>query len=481
MKNKYDIIIVGAGPGGIFTALEFKKLNNDAKVLLIDQGRTVDKRFCPMEKTGECLKCKPFCHITNGFSGAGAFSDGKLSLFNDEDETIEVGGELHNYIGVEKTKTLISYVDDIYLHFGVDKRLEGMEYKEEIEAMAQKAIENDLVLVNIPIRHLGTEKSHELYFSIQKALKAQGVELMMGTVVTDLVISEDSIKGVETVPSKMYFSKPDFEPVVYYSDNIVISVGRKGAKWMFDMCDKHKISNRSGVVDIGVRYELPDSVMQKVNTYMYEGKFIGYPKPFKDKVRTFCQNPSGFVSGEVYDSDIMIVNGHSYKDRKTTNTNLAILVSHEFKYPFNQPIKFGRNIAMNTNELGAGNIIAQRFGDIINGKRSWEHELKTNSVVPTLKGAVAGDITSAMPYRTMTDIVNFILSLDKVIPGFAGHDNILYAPEIKFYSNHVLIDNRLQTNINGLYCIGDTGGLTRGLMMASCSGVQVARNIASLK
>ena len=241
------------------------------------------------------------------------------------------------------------------------------------------------------------------------------------------------------------------------------------------MCNKHSINTKAGVVDIGIRYELPDKIMKNINKYMYEGKFIGRVGPFKDKVRTFCQNPSGFVSTEVYDNNITLVNGHSYKEKKSNNTNLAILVSHRFNYPFNKPIEYGRNVAKNLNELGAGNIVVQRLGDIYRGKRTWDDELKNNSVVPTLKSAVAGDITFALGYRTMTDILEFIKTLDKVVEGFANPENLLYGPEIKFYSNQIIIDKNFETNVKGLYSIGDGGGMTRGLMMASCSGIQMAR------
>ena len=263
-----------------------------------------------------------------------------------------------------------------------------------------------------------------------------------------------------------------------FSDNVIIAVGRKGANWLVEMCDKHNIITKSGCVDIGVRYELPDSVMKDVNKYMYEGKFIGYPYPYKDKVRTFCQNPSGFVSSEVYDNNLSLVNGHSYKEKKSTNTNLAILVSHNFTYPFNKPIDYGRNVAKNLNELANGNVIVQRLGDINRGKRTWQEELDKNSVVPTLKSAVPGDITFAIGYRTMTDILQFIKEMDKIVEGFANPDNLLYAPEIKFYSNKLEIDNNFESSVRGLYSIGDGGGMTRGLMMASCSGVQMARNLA---
>lgn len=477
MSEKYDVIAVGMGPSSIFMAYELIKLKKAHKVLLIEQGKKVEDRYCPIEKTGNCIKCKPFCNITSGFSGAGAFSDGKLSLYNKEDDDIYIGGILHEYIGVEETKRLIDYTDKIYLDFGADTKLEGTEHQEEIKKISDKAKKEGINLINIPIRHLGTEKAHELYKRLEDYLSEHHIEMKYQTIVEDLIIEKGKIKGVRIKPAKE-LNNEDAELEEIYADNVVIAVGRKGANWLVNMCEKHNIKTKSGIVDIGVRYELPDRIMKDINTYMYEGKFIGKPEPFKDKVRTFCQNPSGFVASEVYDNNLSLVNGHSYKERKSTNTNLAILVSHHFTYPFNKPIDYGRNVAKNLNELGAGNILVQRLGDIYRGKRTWEQELKQNTVVPTLKSAVPGDITYAIGYRTMTDILNFIRSMDKVVEGFADPDNLLYAPEIKFYSNQVVIDNNFESNIKGLYSIGDGGGMTRGLMMASASGVQMARILA---
>ena len=408
MSEKYDVLIVGMGPSAIFTAYELIKLNANKRILLIDQGKKVENRFCPLEKTKECIKCKPFCNITSGFSGAGAFSDGKLSLYNKEDDDIYVGGNLQNYIGVEETKKLIDYTDQIYLKFGADEKLEGLEYKDEVEKMQKKSKEVGLNLISIPIRHLGTEKAHELYKRLEDYLAVHKVDMMFETIVEDLIITDNKVKGVKIRQAKykQYNRDEDLEEV--YADKVVVAVGRKGANWLVDMCDKHKIKTKTGIVDIGVRYELPDEIMKDVNKYMYEGKFIARPAPFKDKVRTFCQNPSGFVSEEVYDEGISLVNGHSYKERKSTNTNLAILVSHHFTYPFHKPIEYGRNVAKNVNELGNGNILVQRLGDILKGKRTWEKELKENSLEPTLNSAVAGDITFAIGYRTMTDILEFI-------------------------------------------------------------------------
>lgn len=473
---KYDVIAIGMGPSSVFMAYELIQKKKAKNILLIEEGHSIKKRNCPIEKTGKCVHCKPFCNITSGFSGAGAFSDGKLSLYNKEDDDIYVGGELQKYIGVEETKKLIDYVDKIYLDFGATKELQGIQYKDEINKIKEKAKKNNLNLISIPIRHLGTEKSHDLYLKIEKYLEDNGVNLMFETIVDDLIIEDNIVKGVKIKPSSKIDDK-DAKLETIYGDNVVIAVGRKGAIWLTNICQKHNIETEPGIVDIGVRYELPDAVMKDVNKYMYEGKFIGRPFPFGDKVRTFCQNPSGFVSAEVYDNNLTLVNGHSYANKKSTNTNLALLVSHHFNYPFNKPIEYGRNVAKNLNELGAGNIVVQRLGDIYRGKRTWQEELDHNKVVPTLKAAVPGDITFALGYRTMTDILGFINQIDKVVEGFADPSNLLYAPEIKFYSNKVKIDNNFKSSVDGLYSIGDGGGLTRGLMMASCSGVQLARTL----
>ena len=473
---KYDVIAIGMGPSSVFMAYELIQKKKAKNILLIEEGHSIKKRNCPIEKTGKCVHCKPFCNITSGFSGAGAFSDGKLSLYNKEDDDIYVGGELQKYIGVEETKKLIDYVDKIYLDFGATKELQGIQYKDEINKIKEKAKKNNLNLISIPIRHLGTEKSHDLYLKIENYLEDNGVNLMFETIVDDLIIEDNIVKGVKIKPSSKINDK-DAKLETIYGDNVVIAVGRKGANWLTDICQKHNIETEPGIVDIGVRYELPDAVMKDVNKYMYEGKFIGRPFPFGDKVRTFCQNPSGFVSAEVYDNNLTLVNGHSYANKKSTNTNLALLVSHHFNYPFNKPIEYGRNVAKNLNELGAGNIVVQRLGDIYRGKRTWKEELDHNKVVPTLKAAVPGDITFAIGYRTMTDILQFIKEMDKIVEGFANPDNLLYGPEIKFYSNKVLIDEKFETSVKGLYSIGDGGGMTRGLMMASASGVQMARNL----
>jgi len=474
---KYDLIVVGSGPSAVFLAYELLELKSTKKVLIIEKGKKVNERKCPIEKTAKCLNCKPSCNITSGFSGAGAFSDGKLLSYHlsqyNENNDFYLGGNggslIKEFLTNKEIKELLTYTDNIYLKFGADPKLEGIENREEIKKLQQKAKNEDLNLIDIPLRHLGTEKAHELYKKLQDHLEGK-IDFMFNTEVTDIIVDENKVKGVKVKPTSS-----DEKETEILAKRIVLAVGRKGANWLEEMCKSKKIETRLGYVDIGIRYELPDKVMEKINKLMYEGKVIARPEPFKDRVRTFCQNPSGFVAAEVYDDGIALVNGHSYKNKKSTNTNLAILVSHKFNHPFKKPIEYGLNIAKNMNAIGNGNIIVQRLGDIHRGKRTWDYELENNSVEPTLKTAVPGDITYALGYRTVTDILEFIRKMDKVVEGFAHPDNLLYGPEIKFYSNEIIVNKNFETNIKGLYSIGDGGGLTTGLMMASASGVQMAR------
>ena len=475
--KKYDLIIVGMGPSGVFCAYELIQHNKHKNILLIEQGRSIEKRACPMEKVGKCVKCKPFCNITCGFSGAGAFSDGKVNSYHlatGIKDNLYLGGNdgpsFSNALSVKEIKDLFGYTDDVYVKFGAEPELAGVKYAEEIKQFQEKAKKENLDLIHFPIRHLGTEKAHLLYGQFQKYLEENNVQMKFDTIVSELIVEDNVVKGVKTVSS---FNKANEE--VFYADNVCLAVGRKGADWLSKMCNEYNIENRSGVVDIGVRYELSDEVMKEVNKCFYEAKFVGHPEPFQDKVRAFCQNPSGFVATEVYDNNLTLVNGHSYKDKKSKNTNLAILVSHKFTYPFNKPIQYGINIAENLNQLGNGNIIVQRLGDIYKGKRTWEHELKNNKVKPTLTSAVAGDITFVYGYRTIIDILQFIQSVDKVVKGFGNPENLLYGPEIKFYSNEITLDKTFQTSVKNLYAIGDGAGQTTGLMMASAAGVQLAR------
>ncbi len=460
---KVDVMIVGAGPAGIFTALEMLRGGSKKKIMIVEKGQSVEKRHCPKHKTKQCVNCKPYCHITTGFSGAGAFSDGKLSL------SCEVGGDLPQLMGEQLVQDTIDYTDRIYLEFGADDHIEGLGNTEEVKDIRKRAIKAGLKLVDCPIRHLGTEKAQSLYLAIEKHLLANGVEILFGYECTNLILGGAKCHGVVISNGK------DEREIM--ADHTVIATGRRGADWLEKICAEHSIAHQPGTVDIGVRVEVRNEVMETVNRVLYESKLIGYPRPFKNKVRTFCQNPGGFVSQENYDNDLAVVNGHSYKELKSDNTNVAILCSHNFSEPFNQPIAYAQKVGELTNMLGAGHIMVQRFGDILDGKRTWQKELSQSNLRPTLPDAVAGDITAAMPYRAMTNIIGFIQAVDEVVPGFAASETLLYSPELKFYSNRVKMDTELNTNVEGLHCLGDSSGWTRGLMMASVMGVLMGRKL----
>ncbi|MBP3436612.1 MAG: FAD-binding protein [Clostridia bacterium] len=459
-----DVVIVGAGPAGIFTALEMIRKHSAKRIIIVEKGKAVEERSCPKHKTKQCVNCKPYCHITTGFSGAGAFSDGKLSL------SYEVGGDLPSLIGENLAQETIDYTDKIYLEFGADTHVEGIGMTEEVKEIRKRAIRAGLKLVDCPIRHLGTEKAQNLYYAIEQYLLQNGVEMLFGYACSDLIFENDTCVGVYASNGK--------EDLAIYATHTVVATGRRGADWLERICTEHNIAHQPGTVDIGVRVEVRNEVMETVNKVLYESKLVGYPAPFKNKVRTFCQNPGGFVSQENYDNDLAVVNGHSYKDLKSNNTNLAILCSHNFSVPFNQPISYAQKVGELTNMLGAGHILVQRFGDILDGKRTWQKELLQSNVRPTLPDAVAGDITAAMPYRAMTNIIHFIQAVDEVVPGFASQETLLYSPELKFYSNRVKMDEDFNTSVPGLYCLGDSSGWTRGLMMASVMGVLMGRKLA---
>ena len=463
-----DVVIVGAGPAGIFTALEMLRRGSKKKIVIVEKGRALEERRCPKSKTGVCMNCKPVCHITTGFSGAGAFSDGKLSL------SCEVGGDLPSLIGEKLAQETIDYADSIYLEFGADEHIEGLGNEERVRRIRARAIRAGLKLVDCPIRHLGTEKAHDVYLAIENHLREQGVELIFDTECRDLIMDGDTCRGVYLSDGKREYE--------IRAEHTVVAAGRRGADWLEKICSEHGVEHQPSTVDIGVRVEVRNEIMEEVNDVLYESKLIGYPKPFKNKVRTFCQNPGGVVSQENYDNDLAVVNGHAYKsaELKSENTNVAILCSHNFSVPFNQPIAYAQKVGELTNMLANGHILVQRFGDILDGKRTWEKELARSNVRPTLPDAVAGDITAAMPYRAMINSINFIKAMDEVVPGFASYETLLYSPELKFYSNKVKMDTRFNTNIAGLHALGDASGWTRGLMMASAMGVLMGRELAAI-
>ncbi len=457
----YDVIIVGAGPCGIFTALELKKLDPNKNILILEKGNSISKRICPKRKTGVCVNCKP-CNITTGFAGAGAYSDGKLSLSPD------VGGNLPEYLGYEKTRELIKYVDEIYLKFGADNKIYGIDKDKEIQEIRKKAIRSNLKLVECPIRHMGTEEGYAIYGRIEEHLEKIGVDLMFRTPVKDIILDENrKIKGV--IADKEY-----------YADKVVISVGREGSDWLRHLCIKHDIDTETGDVDIGVRVETRNEIMEELNEAMYESKLIYYAPTFDDKVRTFCSNPGGEVSTEYYDEELAVVNGHSYKaeELKSDNTNFALLVTKHFTKPFNSPIEYGMHIAKLGNMLSGHKVLVQRYGDYKRGRRTTEERLYRNNIIPTLKDAVPGDLSLVLPYRILKSIDDMLIALDNVAPGLASDETLLYGVEVKFYSNKVVTRNGFETNIPNLFVGGDGAGITRGLMQASVNGVVLGRKLS---
>lgn len=461
MNNQYDVIIIGAGPSGIFCAYELMDKNKDLKVLMVEKGRSIEKRQCPKRVTKECVGCQP-CSITTGFAGAGAFSDGKLSLSPD------VGGNLPDILGYDEAVKLIHESDEIYLKFGADKKVYGLDKEKEIREIRRKAIMANLKLVECPIRHLGTEEGYKIYAKLQEHLEQEGITMQFQTMVQDIIIEDGKARGIVTDKGE-----------TYYASQIVAAVGREGADWFAHICGQHHIETSVGTVDVGVRVEVRDEVMQFLNENLYEAKLIYHTPTFDDKVRTFCTNPSGEVATEYYENGLAVVNGHAYKSKeyKTNNTNFAILVSKNFTKPFKTPIEYGKQIAQLSNMLCGGKILVQTFGDFKRGRRTTEERLCRNNLIPTLKDAVPGDLSLVFPHRIMVDIQEMIEALDKVTPGLASEETLLYGVEVKFYSNKVVVDKQFETSVKGLRAVGDGASVTRGLQQASANGISVARSI----
>lgn len=460
-NNQFDVIIIGAGPSGIFCAYELIRQKPDLKVLMIEKGRPIEKRTCPKRTTKVCVGCKP-CSITTGFAGAGAFSDGKLSLSPD------VGGHLPDILGFDKAVELIRESDDIYLKFGADTSVYGVDKQKEIQEIRRKAINANLKLIECPIRHLGTEEGYKIYTRLQDHLLSQGIQMEFNTMVNDIIIEDGRAKAVVTDKGE-----------TFHAPEIVSAIGREGSDWFSHICKNHGIDTEVGTVDIGVRVEVRDEVMEFLNKNLYEAKLVYYTPTFDDKVRTFCTNPSGEVATEYYENGLAVVNGHAYKSKeyKTQNTNFALLVSKNFTKPFKTPIEYGKHIARLSNMLCDGKILVQTFGDFQRGRRTTEERLCRNNLIPTLKDAVPGDLSLVLPHRIMVDIREMLLALDKVTPGIASDETLLYGVEVKFYSNKVVVNKDFETNIKGLRAIGDGASVTRGLQQASANGISAARSI----
>ncbi len=470
IRSNYDVIIVGAGPAGIFTAYEIRKSKPTANVLMIEKGRSIEKRKCPKRKTGTCLNCQP-CAITTGFSGGGSFSDGKLSINADG----EIGGDLASYVGLEKFRELLVYVDELYASFGADGRVYGNEKSPEVEAIRRNAAHAHLKLIDSRVRHMGTEKAYDIYSRIQHKLEELGVEMLFDTMVQDVLMEETSDGEKQAVGVLL----GDGHQI--HANEIVVAIGREGSEWLNGLCNKYGISSKPGPVDIGCRIETDAAITSDIDSVLYEAKLVYYTPTFEDKVRTFCWNPRGEVVEEKYGESLAVVNGHAYADEKlkTTNTNFALLVSKNFTHPFKTPIEYGRYIAEMGNMLSGNKVIVQRYGDFKRGRRTTPERLAKNTVKATLRDAVPGDLSLVLPYRIMLAIDEALEALDKIMPGIAGGATLLYGVEVKFYSNRLVVDKHFQTSIHHLYALGDGAGLTRGLMQASMNGVFMGRFLTS--
>ena len=451
----FDVIIIGAGPGGIFTAYELVKLSPELKVAVFEAGHALNKRRCPIdgEKIKSCIGCRS-CSIMSGFGGAGAFSDGKYNITND------FGGTLFEYIGKEKALELMRYVDDLNMKYGgAGTRL----YTTAGSKFKRQCIQHDLHLLDASVRHLGTDVNYVVLENLYNKLKGQ-VEFFFDT-------------PVETVEKLEEGYRVNCGSASYICDQCVISAGRIGSKWMEKVCNDLSIPTKSNRVDIGVRVELPADVFAHITDELYESKIVYRTKQYGDRVRTFCMNPRGAVVNE-NTNGIITVNGHSYEDPalQTENTNFALLVAKHFSEPFKDSNGYGESIARLSNMLGGG-VIVQRFGDLIRGRRSTPSRIEEAFITPTLK-ATPGDLSLVLPKRILDGIIEMIYALDKVAPGTANDDTLLYGVEVKFYNMEVEVDDKLECCHKGLYIIGDGSGITHSLSHASASGVHVARNIA---
>ncbi len=457
MDKKYDVVIVGAGPAGIFAALELVKDGKEGlKILILEKGKDIIKRKCPMrEQKTSCQHCSP-CSLLSGWGGAGAFSDGKLNL------TSEFGGNLADYLNNEELMELINYVDNLYLKFGADTNVYGGK-QEEIEYIKQEAAKANLKFIPAQVRHLGTEKCFTILKNIYDDLESK-VEIRTDIEVNRVIKEDNEVYGVITSAGEKIRSK-----------YVILAPGRVGAEWLKSQAMELGLPVFRNPVDVGIRVEVPAAILEHLTNPLCESKLIYYSALFDDKVRTFCMCPHGEVVLE-YNNGITTVNGHSYKNRKTDNSNFAILVSTTFTEPFQEPIAYGKYIANLANILSGG-VIIQRLGDLTSGRRSTHDRIKHSIATPTLKNATPGDLSFVLPYRILTDILEMLKALDKIAPGIYCEQTLLYGVEVKFYSARLVLSQQLETSIKNLFAIGDGAGITRGLIQSSVSGVMVAREI----
>ena len=453
--QEFDVIIIGAGPAGIFSALELA--DSGLRVLILEKGRTIGNRSCPVHTKGvRCVNCKP-CGILCGWGGAGAYSDGKLTL------TTEFGGMLDLYVDKTALAGLIDYVDGIYLKFGATQKVYGDEHKDAIRKIQKDAASADLSLIPARIRHLGTDKCLEILTRMHDYLETQ-CTIRTSESVARIIVENGVYKGIETASGEFFSSK-----------YLIASPGREGAEWFANQATSLNLDMITNPVDIGVRVEVPAVVMEHITDVVYESKLVYYTKAFDDRVRTFCMNPYGDVVTE-NNAGLITVNGHSYAEKTSPNTNFAILVSKSFTEPFKEPITYGKSIAKLANLLGGG-VIVQRLGDLKAGRRSTEERISRGLVTPTLKDATPGDLSLVLPYRHLADVVEMLEALDKIAPGVGSRHTLLYGVEVKFYSSRLKLTPCLETQIPNLFAAGDGAGVTRGLAQASASGIMVAREI----
>ena len=457
MQNKYDVIIVGGGPAGIFAALELSQSTN-LSILLLEKGRDLHLRRCPIiGKNRSCPPCSP-CDLVSGWGGAGAFSDGKLTL------SPQVGGQLEAYLGTEKAADLIHYVDNIYLKFGASNEVYGAGT--EVEQLKQQAKKVGLRLIPAPIRHMGTESCREVLRDMHKYL-ADRIESQTDTAAVSLIRQNGRIKGIQTDDGQRIESR-----------YLIIAPGREGADWLLKEAGRLGLTLHNNPIDVGVRVEVPMTVLQEFTDTLYEIKLEFYSPTFGDRIRTFCMCPAGEVTMETTGGldPVITVNGHSYAHRKTANTNFALLVSATFSPPFREPIAYGKYLARIANIISGG-VIVQRWGDLSQGRISTSNSIEEGAVKPTLRSATPGDLGYVIPYRFLKGINEMLTAMDKLAPGVASPDTLLYGIEVKFYSSRLELTQNLETEIPNLFAIGDGAGVSRGLIQAAASGVVAAREI----